>query len=91
MDTSLYVTEETNTKMISNMIRLAIKCEVSWAVLASLLDEMSSSLVKSKQVIRILLKEFQILCRNSTNHITIKNRPLTEEGNDHCTVNTPWK
>ena len=33
----LNVTEESNTKMISNMIRLAMKCEVSWTVLESFL------------------------------------------------------
>ena len=47
--------------MISNMICLAKKKEISWTILSSLLDEMSSTLVKSKQVIKILLKELENL------------------------------
>ena len=83
MDTSMNVTEESNSKMISNMIRLAMKCEVSWTVLESFLDEMSSSLVKSKQVIRILLKEFKILSKNSTKRSVIKNKHEVEDSKEY--------
>ena len=51
--------------MVSNMIGLAMKKEISWAILSSLLDEMSSTLVKSKQVIKILLKELENLNLNT--------------------------
>ena len=47
--------------MVSNLICLAMKKEISWSILSSLLDEMSSTLVKSKQVIKILLKELENL------------------------------
>ena len=51
--------------MVSNMISLALKKEISWSILSSLLDEMSSTLVKSKQVIKILLKELENLNLNA--------------------------
>ena len=56
---------EKNHRMISNMICLAKKQEVSWTVLASFLDETSSTLAKSKQVIKILLKEMENICANT--------------------------
>ena len=48
-----------STKTISNMIDLAIKRKVSWALLSSFLEEMSSTLDESKQIIRILLEELK--------------------------------
>ena len=48
-----------SSKTISNMIALAIKKKVSWTLLSSFLDEMSSTLDESKQIIRILLEELK--------------------------------
>ena len=48
-------------KMISSMIQLVLKKDLSWDILASMLDEMSSSVTNSKQIIAILLKEMKSL------------------------------
>ena len=56
---------EATNKMISNMISLALKKEVSWALLASFLNEMSSTIEKSKQVITILLNELENMNSNT--------------------------
>ena len=49
------------TKMISIMMNLVMKKELSWEMLASMLDEMSSSISNSKQIITILLQELKNL------------------------------
>ena len=49
------------TKMISIMMNLVMKKELSWEMLASMLDEMSSSVSNSKQIITILLQELKSL------------------------------
>ena len=41
------------------MISLAVKKEVSWSIVSLFLEEISSTLVKSKQVTKILLKELE--------------------------------
>ena len=58
------ISEESKRTMI-HLFGLAMKKEISWAILSSLLDEMSSTLVKSKQVIKILLKELENLNLNT--------------------------
>ena len=55
MDTCRISVESNHRMMIKNMIRLAMKQEVSWTLLSSFLDDVSSTIEKSKQVIRILL------------------------------------
>ena len=49
------------------MIQLAMKQEVSWTMLSSFLDDASSTIEKSKQVIRILLDEFENLSKYPNN------------------------
>ena len=48
-----------SSKTISHMIGLAMKRKVSWTLLSSFLEEMSSTLDESKQIIRILLEELK--------------------------------
>ena len=50
--------------LINRLICLAMKQEVSWTVLASFLYEVSPTIVKSKQIIRILLKIYENLTDN---------------------------
>ena len=47
------------------MISLAVKKEVSWSIVSLFLEEISSTLVKSKQVTKILLKELENYAENS--------------------------
>ena len=43
------------------MIVMALKNEISWKMLDSILEELTPTLDKSKQVIKMLLKELQAL------------------------------
>ena len=49
------------TKIVSSMIKLVFKKDLSWENLATILDEMSSNLSNSKQIITILLQEMKDL------------------------------
>ena len=49
------------TKIISSTINLVLNENLSWEMLASMLDEMSSNLSNSKQIITILLQELKTL------------------------------
>ena len=51
--------------MVSHMSSLAVKKEVSWSIVSLFLEEISSTLVKSKQVTKILLKELENYAENS--------------------------
>ena len=46
---------------IGCLIDMALKNEISWKMLESLLDQVTSTLEKSKEVIKILLKELRSL------------------------------
>ena len=48
-------TFDVSTK-IRCLIEMAMKSEISWTILESLFDELTPSLVKSKHVVKILLK-----------------------------------
>ena len=48
-------------KYFENSVKMALEEKLSWSILASLLDDMASNLVECKQLIRILLKELQIM------------------------------
>ena len=52
---------EERMKMISNMIRMVMDNRMSWEALESLLNDMASSLSKSKQVNKILISELKAL------------------------------
>ena len=52
------------SKIISSTIKLVLKKNLSWEMLASMLDEMSSSISNSKQIISILLQEMRTLQEN---------------------------
>ena len=54
--------ESTNDirKVISNMVKMVFEKEITWETLESILVDISSSLVKSKQVIRILIHGFKL-------------------------------
>ena len=67
MDTCRISVESNHRMMIKNMIQLAMKQEVSWTMLSSFLDDVSSTIEKSKQVIRILLDEFENLSKYPNN------------------------
>ena len=49
------------TKIVSSMIKLVFKKDLSWENLATMLDEMSSNIKNSKQIIAILLQEMKDL------------------------------
>ena len=71
------ISEESKRTMI-HLIGLAIKNEISWATLSSFIDDMASTLVKSKAVIGILLKEFENFSNKSKNGQPEKNTSETE-------------
>ena len=48
-------------KMISNMIRMVLDNKMSWEALESLLNDMASNPLKSKQVNKILISELNAL------------------------------
>ena len=54
--------ESTNDirKVISNMVKMVLEKEITWETLESILVDISSSLVKSKHVIRILIHGFKL-------------------------------
>ena len=58
--TELISTNDASSR-IEGVIIMALKREISWKMLDSILDELTPTLDKSKQVIKILLKELQIL------------------------------
>ena len=60
---------EGNSKMISNMIRLVFEREITWETLESILDDMSSTLAKSKQVIKLLIDELKAFDSKSPNEV----------------------
>ena len=61
--------------MVSHMISLAVKKEVSWSIVSLFLEEISSTLVKSKQVTKILLKELE-------NYTERSDKPVSNFSND---------
>ena len=65
--------------MINGLICLAIKQKVSWTVLSSFfVDDVSTTLSKSKQVIKILLKMFENLTENID--------PTVKKAMEHTTI-----
>ena len=66
MSTQENISEESMRTMI-HLFCLAMKKEISWETLSSLIDDMASTLVKSKEIIRILLNEFENFCNKSKN------------------------
>ena len=48
-------------KFFGNAIKLALQDQMSWSILTSLVDDMTSTLDQCKQLIKILLKELQII------------------------------
>ena len=52
---------EERMKMISNMIRMVLDNKMSWEALESLLNDMASNPLKSKQVNKILISELNAL------------------------------
>ena len=53
--------ENDASSRIETVIVMALKNEISWKMLDSILDELTPTLDKSKQVIKLLLKEMQAL------------------------------
>ena len=49
---------DTSTK-IKCLIQMALKNEISWHTLHSIINELTPTLEKSKQIIKALLKEFE--------------------------------
>ena len=50
---------ESNEKYYHSSLQLALRNEISWTLLGSLMDEMTPNLAKSKQVIRFLIEELE--------------------------------
>ena len=61
-----------NTKMIADIIRLVFEKEITWETLEIILDDMTSTLVKAKQVIKILIQELKALDSKSQNEVIAK-------------------
>ena len=57
-----------DTKTIGSIIQLAFKEDISWEILASLLNDFSSTLVKSQKVINVLLQYLRILKKKVQEH-----------------------
>ena len=79
----------TSDRTISNMVGLAMKKEVSWTLVALFLEEMTSNLLKSKQVIKILLKELENLSLNadkSLNGTTLISEENQSEHEDNLEI-----
>ena len=60
---------EERMKMISNMIRMVLDNKMSWEALESLLNDIASSLSKSKQVNKILISELKALNSKFCNEV----------------------
>ena len=71
------ISEESKRTMI-HLFGLAMKKDISWATLSSFIDDMASTLVKSKAVIVILLNEFENFINKSKNDQSEKNASDTE-------------
>ena len=54
-------TQDTDVQDFKYLIGMALQNKFSWKALGSLLDEMTSTLKKSKQVNKILLEQLQLL------------------------------
>ena len=75
--------------MVSHMLNLAVKKEVSWTIFALFLEEISSTLLKSKQVIKILLKEFENFTENNDKPLrNFFNDENLSEHEDHSEIET---
>ena len=55
------ISKDNATSRIETVIVMALKNEISWKMLDSLMEELTPTLEKSKQVIKVLLKEVQSL------------------------------
>ena len=60
---------EQGRKTIVHLLGLALKKEISWKFLVPLINEMASTLEKSKEVIKILLNELESL---STKNLSVE-------------------
>ena len=55
--------EAESEAFFSNAVKMALKNRFSWTTLASMLDQMTPTLVQSKELVRVLLNEIQNLQR----------------------------
>ena len=56
-------------KVISNMVKLVMEREITWESLESILVDMSSTLAKSKQVIKVLIHELKVFDEKCLNGV----------------------
>ena len=77
---------EKSRKTITHLLSLAVKKEISWKILAPLINEMASSLDKSKEIIKILLIEFENLSLNTQNSLTENGTTVNEAPVDNLVV-----
>ena len=61
-----------NKKIIADIIRLVFEKEITWETLEIILDDMTSTHVKAKQVIKILIQELKALGSKSQNEVIAK-------------------
>ena len=69
-------------KYVSIPIKMTIENKIPWTTLASLLDEMAPTLKECKQLIKILLKELQIVHRQKKAENLPKTIEREETSND---------
>ena len=55
---------------VVHLVSLAIRKEISWTILAPLINEMASNLEKSKEIIKILLNELEHLSINTQSYLS---------------------
>ena len=78
-----------NKSMISNMIKLVFEEEITWETLESFLDDMSSTVSKSKQIIKILIHELKALdSKNQKSKIDISPTDIAEENTMETETNS---
>ena len=66
-------------KYFEKSIRMALEEKLSWPILALLLDNMASTLVECKQLIKMILKELQTIHKNEQFENTHKIQSETGE------------
>ena len=77
---------EKSRKTITHLLSLAVKREISWKILAPLINEMASSLEKSKEIIKVLLTELENLSPSNHNLVNKNGISVNEVSEDNLVV-----
>ena len=65
----------------SYFINLAISAKITWTELGNILDDLTPSLEKSKQLNKVLLKEFEVLNSQKMEYTISEDKPLSNKDN----------